>query len=104
MITNGGHLARGQIKKRHVNIADRQILADDGVFLVGRKRADIPAPAFDLSNHPARRWVARVHHIDVIVGAVAPRRRVGNQLSIIAPCVDAVAAFAVGQKRKLAVL
>ena len=104
MNANGGHLARRQIEERHVDVGDRQILRNDRAFLVGRKRANIPTPAFDFGNHPACRWVARVHHIDVIVGAVAPRRRIGDQLAIIAPCIYAVAAFAVGQQRKLAVL
>ena len=103
MIANRRHRAACQIEQRQVAVGHRQILRDDGGLLVRRKVGHAPTPALYFRDHPVGRWIAGIHDINVVVGAIAPGRGIGDQLVILAPCIQAVAALAVGEQVQLAV-
>ena len=64
---------------------------------------DCPTAALHLRHHFVGRRVTRVHDVQIAVSAIAPRGTVRNKFTVLAPGVECIAAFSIGQQIKLAV-
>jgi hypothetical protein len=104
VVADRRHRAADQIEAEQVGFLHRRIFADQRPTLVRREIEQAPAAALYLRHHPARLRVAWVHHINIAVAPVAQRRGKGNELAVLAPGVEPIAALAIGEQVEAPVL
>src|SRR5205814_749920 len=78
-------LARGQVGHPRTALACGDGLAHEELRVVRAPVEGDPAPAFEGQEEPIRLGIARIHHVDVAVLAVAARGRVGDAVALAGP-------------------
>src|SRR5207247_8021371 len=76
----------------------RDRLAEEQLLVVGAPVEHAPASALHLQQPPVALRIARVHHVDVAIAAVAPGGPVGETVAAIRPADAAVLRPAVRQQ------
>ena len=94
MIADRGHAAAGEVELVEFDVGDRAIFGGDGGAVARRDRGDAPAAALDLGDAALRAGVARVDDVEVVVGAVALGRAEADELAVVAPGAERIAALA----------
>ena len=103
-IADRGHCAGGEIEGVEIDILHRLVIGDIGARIAGREGDQRPAAALAFVHYPRRGGIARVHHIEIGIHAVAAGRAERHQLAVLAPRIGLVAALAIGQQREPPVL
>ena len=71
VVANRGHGATGQIKPEQVGLGHRDIVGDDRKLVVWSEPGNAPAAALQFLDHSVGLGIARIHHIQIGIGAVA---------------------------------
>lgn len=94
-------LAALQVDLDNDRMRYRHAIHRERLVAVGREIADVPTAAADLRDKAVGGRIARIDHVQIHVGAVAPARRVADRFAVAAPRAEPVARLAVGEQGQL---
>ena len=78
MVADRRHPSAGEVDEVEVRLGDLQIFDRDRAAIVMREIGEAPAAARNLRDQAVGRGIARVDHVEIGVGAVAPGRAVAD--------------------------
>ena len=103
-IADRQHRPACHIEPVEIDILHRIVIGDIGFLLARREAEHRPAATIALEHHPRRGRIARVHHVEIRIDAVAAGRAEGQQVPVGAPRALLVAALAIGQQGEAPIL